>query len=86
MSLKEIAKRAAVVFAAEGWTWGFPKQDAVPNAVEIEKTLRYLVGCAKSAGTYTGSTGRLTVEEDELSFVRVTLQLGQISREEWEIL
>ncbi len=80
-SLKEIARRAAIVFAAEGWTWY--GNEHVPNAVEIEETIKERL-TNKQYGDLPAGAGRLAVYEEELQGedgVTVALELGGLSGE-----
>ena len=78
--IRQIAKRAAIVFAAEEWTWA---GIGVPNAEEIEETIKELL-TNKQYGELPAGTGRLAVYEDELQGeggVTVALELGGLSGE-----
>ncbi|KKL74376.1 hypothetical protein LCGC14_2065490 [marine sediment metagenome] len=79
--LKEVARRAAIIFAAEGWEWAGV---GIPNAEEIEKTIQELL-TNKQYGDLPGGTGRLAIYEDELcgdGGVMIALELGGLSGEE----
>lgn len=85
-TLKKIARRAAIVFAAEGWTWYGTKH--VPNAIGIEDAIRGDITRANIKDIPSGS-GRLIVYRNDLygeNGIAVALELGGLSGHELKAL
>lgn len=84
-NLGEIARRAAIVFAAEGWIWHDSPQ---PTAIEIETAIRQFIAEMKRCESESYGSGRLAIRKDELydGGIAVTLELGGLTGTELETL
>lgn len=85
-SIRKAAKIASIVFASEQWIYYLPKRGGggVPDHIELEDTIRYLLRSIIENGNI--STGRISVEKDELSGYTIHLEIGTLSQEELDSL
>lgn len=60
------ARLAQPIYAAHGWTWGWPSRNAhVPTVEEIADTIKGLYDSAVASPSGSSSSGRLSVWMDE---------------------
>jgi len=75
------ARLAAVVFDAAQWTYF---DIGVPDHEELESTIRDLLRNMNETDNI--STGRISIEKDELSGYTIHLEIGTLSEEEFDAL
>lgn len=80
--IEEAAKRAALVFDAENWTYSDGAGDYIPNVGVLKDTIRELLDIITVGSEGSVSTGRIFIQPDELVGYSIQLEIGSLTEEE----
>ncbi len=81
-NIKEAARRAALVFEEENWTYSDGAGNYVPNIGAIKETIRDLIDIINIGDRGAASTGRIFIQPDDLVGYSIQLEIGSLTEEE----
>lgn len=78
--IEDASRLAAGIFAIMGWYWDHVAGSGIPDHEQIAARFRELIAAADKDATYSTSSGRLTVQWDDLSDTwRLSITLGSVA-------
>ena len=78
-NISEAARRAALVFEKENWTYSDGAGNYVPNIGAIKETISELLGIITIGDGNAVSTGRIFIQPDELVGYSIQLEIGSLT-------